>query len=57
MSYLDFNVFVRQLLLLLCLFSFAPLFLSTFSLFLLPLPFLFELSSPSLLSLLLPYSL
>lgn len=56
-NYLDFNVFVRQLFLLLCLFSFAPLFLSTLSLFLLPLPFLFKFSSSSLLSLLLPYSL
>lgn len=56
-GYLNFNVFVRQFLLLLCLFSLASLLLPPLSLFLLPLPLLFKLSSSSLLSLLLSYSL
>lgn len=57
MSYLNFDVFIRQFLLLLRLFSFAPLLLSSLPLFLLPLPFLFKFSSSPLLSLLLSYSL
>lgn len=56
-SYLNFDVFIRQFLLLLRLFSFAPLLLSSLPLFLLPLPFLFKFSSSPLLSLLLSYSL
>lgn len=56
-DYLNFDVLIRQFLLLLCLFSFAPLLFSSLSLFFLPLPFLFKLSSSPLLSLLLSYSL
>lgn len=55
--YLNFNVLIRQFLLLLCLFSLASLLFSSLSLFLLPLPLLLKLSSSSLLSLLLSYSL
>lgn len=56
-GYLDFDVFIRQFLLLLRLFSLASLLLSPLSLLLLPLPLLFKLSSSPLLSLLLSYSL
>lgn len=54
---LDFNVFLRQFLLLLRLLSLASLFLSSLPLFLLPLSFLFKLPSSSLFSLLFPQSL
>ena len=56
-NHLNFDVFISQLLLFLCLFAFAPLLLPSLPLLLLPLPFLFKFSSSPLLSLLLSYSL
>lgn len=55
--YLNFNVFIRQFLLLLGFFPLASLLLSALSFLFLPLSFLFKLSSSPLLSLLFSYPL